>query len=116
MPRRPVGLVVILALLAVGNLYGLTWGLTRAAALQGAYPRLAPPLWYLYLLCPVAGLASIVAVFRWRRWGLHALVALSILVFLIETYALGFGLHLARIPVALGLVLGFAWPVRRAFA
>ena len=70
---------------------------------------------YLYLACPVAGLVASAGVLRWKRWGLYVVVAMSVVVFVIELYALGFGIHLARLPVALGLVLGFAWPVRRTF-
>ena len=41
--------------------------------------------------------------------------AMSVVVLLIELYALGFGIHLVRLPVALGLVLAFAWPERPTF-
>ena len=110
-PRRPPLLSAALLGLAVANLFGLYLGVARGAELRARFPRLEPFFW-LYVACPVATLLGLWLLWTWRRAGLVLVLAVAVVVFALEAWAMGPGAHLVRVPVAAGLLLMTAWPVR----
>ncbi len=109
--RAPWGLRIVLVLLAAGNLFGLWFGLTHRDEVFQLFPRLNSAIWPVYLACPVAGLAGILAMFLWRRWGFWLMMGLGAVVLAIELYAMGWGIHVARIFVVTALLTVCVRPV-----
>jgi len=110
--RRQVGLKVVLVILALANVFGFIYGATHRQEFFSAFPRFTPLLWTVYLLCPPAAILSFAAMWFRRKWGFWLACALGLIVFAIETYALGSGWHLARIVLSIGLLAFFtrkAW-------
>jgi mRNA interferase MazF len=106
--RRPIGLAIVLIIVAAANIFGLIFGLTHREEFFTQFPRFTPELWTVYLLCPPIAIAALAALWFWRKWGLWLAYLVGALVFGIELYALPFGWHLARIIVSVGLITFFA--------
>ena len=104
---RPRALTVVIVLLAVGNIVGLNLAVTQPEALLEPYPRLAA-VWPLYLACPIISLVALAALWQQRRWGLVLAIAMSVVVFSVELYACGLAPHVARVPVAVVLLVAAA--------
>jgi hypothetical protein len=113
--RRPIGLAVMLILLALANTFGGIFGLTHRAEIFSEFPRFTPALWNVYILCPLVGITAMAAMWYWRKWGFWLACVGAAIVFGIELYAMGLGLHLSRIVLAMGLIIFFMRPVWRQF-
>ena len=110
------GLRIVLALLALGNLFGIIFGLTQREAIFSEFPRLNSALWPIYLACPVAGLAGVAATWAFRRWGFWLLMALGGVILAIELYAMGWGIHVSRLFVSMALLILCARPLWGRFS
>jgi hypothetical protein len=114
--RRPLGLAVVLVLLAVTNTFGGIFGLTHRADFFAQFPRLTPSLWNLYLLCPLIGVTAMVAMWFWRKWGFWLACIGAVVVFAIELYVMGPGVwKIFRVPFSLALIIFFIRPVWNQF-
>jgi hypothetical protein len=101
--RRPVALSALLALLALGSLFGFVKAVTARDELLALYPRLRP-LWIPYLCIPALNLWSVVAMWRWRRWGFGLACATAAIAMAIEFSTMGPALHVWRVPLAFALL------------
>ena len=89
--ERPRALLIYLCVASLGLAVGLFKALSMRDELIARYPRLEPPLFWVYFATLPLQLLGIVGLWRMRRWGLH----LSLL--------------LAAIVLAIDLAVGMAW-------
>jgi MFS superfamily sulfate permease-like transporter len=114
--RRPLGLAVIIVLLAVANTFGGIYGLTHRADFFSQFPRLTMSLWNIYQLCPLIGVTAMVAMWFWRRWGFWLACIGAAVVFAIELYVMGPAVwKIFRVPFSLALITFFIRPVWNQF-
>lgn len=93
-----------LAILLVGNLFGLWLGIWHKPELLLRSPKLEP-IWAIYFACPLLSIIAIFAMWRWRKWGLWCAILVGLVVFGIESYSNPFALHTFRVPLAMTLLL-----------
>lgn len=93
----------ILLGLCGATVFGIAAFVTQRAAVIAAHPGLAGA-WLFYVGLGVASLLALIAMLARRRHALPALALVSVVVFVFEALQIGWGLHLARIPIALILV------------
>lgn len=114
--RRPLGLAVIIILLALANTFGGFYGLTHRADFFSQFPRLTPSLWNIYLLCPLVGVTAMVAMWFWRKWGFWLACIGAAVVFAIELYVMGPAVwKIFRVPFSVALIIFFIRPVWNQF-
>ncbi len=114
--RRPLGLTVIIVLLALANTFGGIYGLTHRLDFFSQFPRLTSPLWNVYLLCPFIGITAMIAMWFWRRWGFWLACLGAAVVFAIELYVMGPAVgKIYRVPLSLALLIFFIRPVWNQF-
>ncbi len=114
--RRPIGLAIVLIVVALANVFGLIYGLTHREEFFTQFPRFTMELWTAYLLSAPGAIIALTAMWFWRKWGLWLAYVVGALVFGIELYALPFGWHLVRIIVSVGLITFFARRVWQRFS
>ncbi len=97
--RRWIARGILLGLCAA-TVLGIAVFVSQRASPGAAHPGLAGG-WLVYLGLGIASLAALIALLARRRHGLRALTLISVLVFAFEALQFGWGLHLARVPIAL---------------
>jgi len=107
LPRRPLGLSVLLVLLVVASAFGFYKVFTQRTEFFAEYPRLTPALWRCYLAIPALNLVSIAGLWSLRRWGYWLTCLILVLSLSIELYAMGLAPHVIRIPIVFGLISWF---------
>jgi uncharacterized membrane protein (DUF2068 family) len=85
--RRPLGLAIFCALAFVSALVGCFKGLTMQDALVAAHPRLAPPMYWLYVAIAPLIAAGAIGLWRMKRWGFFLTLALSAAAIAIDLWA-----------------------------
>jgi hypothetical protein len=113
--RRPLGLSIILIVLMILNTLGAATVALKWNDFLAQFPRLTPPALAALAACAGAGVVACLAIWLWKKWGLVLVSVLVVAVLVMEIYFLGPTLKTLRIPLSYGLLMAFAWPVRRRF-
>ena len=114
--RRPLGLVILVPLLALSTLNALRVGLTEPERLQALIPALGPVGLRLYLAAAGLILVALVGLWRLRAWGLWLSVGVTAAVIALDGVH-GVWLHALVSLVSQGLILWAvrpAWPLERS--
>lgn len=82
--RRPKPLLVYLVLATLGAAVGMFKGLTMREEMIAQYPRLAPPVFWIYFATLPLQLLAIAGLWQLRRWAVHLSLALAVAVIAID--------------------------------
>ena len=76
-PRRPLGLSLTVVVLALASVMGIWVALAERARFQEAFPGATCLIYWLYVVCGAAILASLWGLWRLRIWALPVIFMLS---------------------------------------
>ncbi len=105
---RQTGLRAVVLLLAAANIFGFYLGATQREMLVGMCSGLAD-VWPVYSASPLVALIGLAGLWFHRVWGVWLTLGMGIVVLALELYGCGPAPHVARIPVAIALVVWVTW-------
>lgn len=112
--NRPVGFVIILLLLLVGNAFAFFRISLNPSALMEDFPRLTPNALSGFQGIQVLNVVCILGIWYYRKWGVWLAVALALLVIILDIkYQLWY--HVFVVLIVTGILLFFIRKLWRQF-
>ena len=100
-------LIVGLVLFAIGTIYLVIISIFGASELEQAFPSISSQYWLWGALLGMANFIAFLGIWWWRKWGIYAFIAISLIGFIVDlTGTFGGGvINLARGVVLVSLLL-----------